>query len=129
MSCLDDFLNLQDVSEIRETVKERIGGKDFEFVIRPLNQDEHSSFQKRSNTVNGKKITFDLGKYNKLVLESCIIEPNFADEKFLTKAKCTSAFDFISKKLPAGIIMDLTEKIQKLSGFESINADIEEAKN
>lgn len=129
MSKLDDFLEMPDVSEIRETVKEVVNGKEFEFVVRPLLQEEHSEFQKRANSVKGKNITFDLGKYNRLVLDTCIIEPNFADEKFLQKVKCNSASEFLNKKFPAGILADIAEKIQKLSGFEALEADIEEAKN
>ena len=129
MSKLDDFLDMPNVSEIRETVKEVVNGKEYEFVVRPLLQEEHSEFQKRANNVKGKSITFDLGKYNRLVLDACIIEPNFADEKFLQKAKCNSASEFLNKKFPAGILSDIAEKIQKLSGFQALEADIEEAKN
>lgn len=129
MSKLDDFLEMPDVSEIRETIKETVNGKEYEFVVRPLLQEEHSEFQKRSNNVKGKNITFDLGKYNRLVLDTCIIEPNFADAKFLQKVKCNSASEFLNKKFPAGILSDIAEKIQKLSGFEAIETDIEEAKN
>lgn len=39
MSKLDDFLEMPDVSEIRETVKETVNGKEFEFVVRPLLQN------------------------------------------------------------------------------------------
>ena len=129
MSKLDDFLDMADVSEIRETIKETVNGKEFEFTIRPLTQEEHSEFQKRANTIKGKNITFDLGKYNKLVLDACIVEPDFADEKFLNKVKCNSASEFLNKKFPAGVLTDIAEKIQTLSGFETLEADIENAKN
>ena len=129
MSKLDDFLDMQDVSEIRETVKETVNGKEYEFIVRPLLQEEHSEFQKRANVIKGKNVTFDLGKYNRLVLDTCIVEPNFADEKFLQKVRCNSASEFLNKKFPAGILADIAEKIQKLSGFEALEADIEEAKN
>lgn len=128
MSKLDEFLNLPDVSTIRETVVERIDGRDFEFVVRPLSQEEHSEFQKRS-TSTGKKINFDVGKYNRLVLESCIVEPNFKDENFLKKVKCQSAYDFMNTKFPAGVLADIASKIQSISGFDSIDMDIDTAKN
>ena len=44
MSKLDDFLGLTDVSEIRKTINVSIDGKEFELVIRPLTEDEHSDF-------------------------------------------------------------------------------------
>ena len=48
MSKLDDFLGLDDVSEVHETIKEVINGKELEFVVRPVTQEEHKEFQKRS---------------------------------------------------------------------------------
>lgn len=129
MSKLEDFLKLEDVSDIKETIKENINGKEYEFVIRALKQEEHSEFQKRSNVIKGKNITFDIGKYNSLVLDACIVEPNFSDSKFLSQVKCVSASDFLNKKFPAGVLADIAEKIQKLSGFETLEAEIENAKN
>lgn len=129
MSKLDDFLNLDDITDTRSIVKEIVNGKTFEFTIRPLTQEEHAEFQKRANTIKGKNFSFDLGKYNKLVLETCIVEPNFSNAEFLQKVKCVSASDFLNKKFPAGILADIAEKIQKLSGFETLEADIESAKN
>ena len=129
MSKLDDFLNLADVCEIRETVKINLGGKDFDFIIRPITEEEHTEFQRRSNVISKNKVSFDSGKYSNLVLESCIVEPNFRDTEFLKKAGCVSATEFINKKFPAGVISDIAQKIQKLSGFESYDLEIENAKN
>lgn len=128
-SKLDDFLNLADVSEIRETIKETVNGKELEFVIRPLTEEEHSEFQKRCNVYNKKKVSFDSAKYNGLVLEACIVEPCFSNEDFLKKAKCISAIEFMNKKFPAGTLTDIAQKIEELSGFESYEVEIENAKN
>lgn len=129
MSKLDDFLGLTDVSEIRKEITVNIDGKDFGLTIRPLTEEEHRTFQKRSYSVSKNKMNFDTGKYNNLTLESCIVEPNFSDEQFLKKAKCLSAIDFLSKKFPAGVLTDIAQKIQELSGFESYEMEIENAKN
>lgn len=129
MSKLDDFLNLSDVSEIKKTIKINLGGKELELVIRPITEEEHIDFQRRSNVFNKNKITFDTGKYSSLILEACIVEPNFQDADFLKKVKCVSASEFINKKFPAGIVSDIAQKIQELSGFESYNVEIENAKN
>ena len=129
MSRLEDFLGLVDVSDIRETIKVSMSGKDFEFVIRPLTDEEHNELQKRCQTIIKNKVNFDNGKYNKLLLESCIVEPDFSDATFLSKVKCTSAVEFLEKKFPAGVLMDIGIKIQKLSGFESFEMEIENAKN
>lgn len=129
MSKLDDFLGLNDVSDVRETIKETINGKELEMVIRPLTNDEHTEYQKRCQVISKKSVSFDTGKYNNLILTSCIVEPNFNSEEFLSKAKCQTAYEFITKKFPAGVIADISQKIQKLSGFETFDLDIEEAKN
>ena len=129
MSKLDEFLNLSDVCEIKKTITVNLGGKDFELVIRPITEEEHTEFQRRSNVISKNKVTFDSGKYSSLVLEACIIEPNFKDAEFLKKAKCVSATEFINKKFPAGVVADISQKIQEISGFESYDLEIENAKN
>lgn len=130
MNKLEDFLELNDVSEIRETIKEKIDGKELEFVIRPMTKEEHAEFQKRCNIISKKgQISFDSKKYSDCVLESCIVEPEFNDESFLKKAKCQTGSEFINKKFPAGIVADIVQKIADLSGFETLDAEIEEAKN
>ena len=129
MSKLDDFLGLTDVSEVRKTISVNVDGKDLELVIRPINEDEHTEFQRRSQNFTKNKIVFDSGKYNNLVLEACIVEPNFSDADFLKKVKCISATEFLNKKFPAGTLQDIAGEIQKLSGFESYDLEIENAKN
>ena len=129
MSKLDDFLGLTDISEVRKTITVKVNGKDLELVIRPITEEEHTEFQRRSNNISKNKVTFDSGKYNNLVISSCIVEPNFSDETFLKKAKCISATEFLNKKFPAGVLSDIAGEIQKLSGFESYDLEIENAKN
>ena len=129
MSKLDDFLGLNDVSEIRKEISVKVDGKELGLVIRPLTEDEHTEFQRRSQNVSKNKMTFDTGKYNNLVIENCIVEPNFSDEGFLKKVKCISASEFLNKKFPAGVLTDIAQKIQELSGFESYEMEIENAKN
>lgn len=129
MSKLDDFLGLTDISEVRKTISVNVDGKDLELVIRPITEDEHTEFQRRSNNISKNKVTFDSGKYNNLVLTACIVEPNFSDADFLKKAKCISATEFLNKKFPAGTLTDIANEIQKLSGFESYDLEIENAKN
>lgn len=129
MSKLDDFLGLRDVSEIRKTISVNVNGKDLELIIRPLTEDEHNQFQRRSNNINKNKVSFDSGKYNDLVLSNCIIEPDFSNADFLKKAKCIDAVEFLHKKFPAGILTDIAQKIQELSGFETYEMEIENAKN
>lgn len=129
MSKLDDFLGLTDVSEIRKEISVKLDGKELNLIIRPLNEDEHIEFQRRSQTVTKNKMIFDTGKYNSLIIENCIVEPNFSDEGFLKKVKCISASEFLKKKFTAGVLTDIAQQIQELSGFESYEMEIENAKN
>ena len=129
MSKLDDFLGLTDVSEIRKEISVKLDGKELNLTIRGLNDDEHIEFQRRSQTVTKNKMIFDTGKYNSLIIENCIVEPNFSDEGFLKKVKCISASEFLKKKFTAGVLTDIAQQIQELSGFESYEMEIENAKN
>ena len=129
MGKLDDFLGLTDVSEIRQTVSVEVGDKTLELVVRPITEQEHSEFQRRSQNINKNKVTFDTSKYTDLILDNCIIEPNFNEEAFLKKVNCMRGVDFLKQKLPAGAIMEISSQIQKLSGFESYEVEIDNAKN
>ena len=129
MSKLDDFLGLVDVSEVRKTITMEFDDKTFEFVIRPLTEAEHNEFQRRCNNIIKNKMSFDSGKYNNLILDACIVEPNFKDAEFLSKVGCVTATDFLTRKFPAGILTEIGVQIQKLSGFDSYEVEIENAKN
>ena len=129
MARLDDFLGLMDVTEIRETVSVKVGDRAFDFVVRPITEQEHTEFQRRSQNINRNKVSFDSSKYTDLVLGNCIIEPNFNDDAFLTKVNCVNGVEFLKKKLPAGAIVELSSQIQRLSGFDSYEVEIDNAKN
>ena len=129
MSKLDDFLGLTNVSEIREEIKVNLGGKELTLSVRPITEEEHTSWQKMCNNISKNKVTFDTKKYNELILQNCIVEPDFSNAEFLDKVKCVDSLDFLNKKFPSGVISNITEGIQKLSGFESYEMEIETAKN
>lgn len=129
MSKLEDFLGLDDVADIRQTVKVAIGGKEFDFVIRPITEAERMECRKQSYVGNGGERALDAGKFQSRVLDKCIVEPNFRSAEFLEKAKCQTAEEFRSKKLPAGILDDLYNRITELSGFGATREKVEEAKN
>lgn len=129
MSKLDDFLGLVDVSEMRKSIPVRMGDKELEIVVRPVSEQEHSEIQRRCNTMTKNKMTFDTGKYNECLIQTCIVEPNFNDADFLSKVGCLTAIDFLKRKFPAGVLMDIAVQIQKLSGFDTYEMEIENAKN
>jgi len=132
MSKLQDFLALPDVTDITEEIyiNERLGT----FTVKPLTEKQWTNYRNRcKGKINKQGMDFDSGKFNLLIIAGQIVEPNFSDGDFLTKAGCSTASEFITKKFLAGEIADIAEKITKVSGFDpetnDINEDIEEAKN
>lgn len=129
MDNLEMFLNLQDVNEIEEEVfvSERLG----KFKVRAMNADEYAAYQKRSQgKMNKDGISFDSGKFSLLIVAGQTVYPDFSNAELLKKSNCATAMDFIKRKLKAGEISELADRICKISGFANdINEDIEEAKN
>ena len=126
---MDDFLSLGNVDDIQEEITVNVQGKALALKIRAQTEDEHTDFQRRATVINKKSVFFDKGKYTSLLLPACIIEPNFNSEEFLKKAGVNTAWELITSRLPSGVIEEISQKIQELSGFDSLDAEIEEAKN
>ncbi|MCM1224401.1 MAG: hypothetical protein NC548_59130, partial [Lachnospiraceae bacterium] len=118
-----------DVADIRQVVKVTIGGKEFDFTIKPITETERTECRRQSYVGNGDERMFDAGKFQSRVLDKCIVEPNFKNADFLEKAKCQTAEEFRNRKLPAGVLDDLYNKITNLSGFGTTREKVEEAKN
>lgn len=130
MSTLDDFLNLPDLSDMTSTIAIEANGKKFDFVVRPISDDDYKEYQRRSQRKQGNTITVDQNKLRTCILENHIVEPNFGDPKFLEKTNCTTSYEFLQKKFPAGVLQDIVGQVLKISGFmDDINVEIEEAKN
>lgn len=130
MISLDEFLTMPDVSDITEEVdvSKRLG----KFKIKAMSAEDFADYQKKCTTgrVTKKGMNFDSTKFNLLIVAGQTIEPDFNNAEFLKKAGCTSAIDFIQRKLKVGEITTLSQKIQAISGFdEDINDNVEEAKN
>jgi hypothetical protein len=129
MNDFEKFLTLPDVSEITEEVfvSERLG----KFKVRAMTAEEHGNYQKRAmGKILRGGADFDSGKFNLLVVAGQTVYPDFSNAELLKKAGCATATEFITRKLKAGEIAELSSKICELSGFESdINEDTEEAKN
>ena len=117
MNKLEDFLSLPDVDTIEEEVfvSERLG----KFKVKAMSADEHAEYQARcKGKINKKGMDFDTSKFQLLICAGQTLEPNFNNAEFL------------KKKLKAGEIAELSQKICRISGFETdINEDIQEAKN
>lgn len=129
MSRLEDFLSLPNVAdEVAEVyVSKRLGT----FKVKPMTIDQHKEYQDRCKgnfTKNGMK--FDNTKFNLLIVENQVIDPNFKDADFLNRANFSNPRDFIKAKLKPGEVLEIAQKICEISGFEvDPNEEIEKAKN
>lgn len=127
---LEDFLNLPDVDNITEEifVSKRLP----KFKVKAMTADEHASYMKRARggKINKDGVDFDSSKFNLLIVAGQTIYPDFSNAELLKKANCATATDFIKKKLLAGEIAEIANKVCEISGFDNdMNEDVEEAKN
>ena len=140
MSVLQDFLadNAEMINAVVEVpAGKRFVGKDGKpilFKVKPVTGEEFTRYQKLCNKMEivGRKqrTTFDSSKFNMMLLVNHCIDPNFKDAEFLKKLNVNTPEEAINKTLKAGEVIDLSEQISKISGFDSdINDEIEEAKN
>lgn len=129
MNSLEDFLALPDVDNIVEEVfvSNRLG----KFKVKAMTADEHSEYMRRSRGKIKKDGTnFDNAKFYLLICAGQTIYPDFSNADLLKKAGCSTATELIKKKLLAGEIAELANKICEISGFDAdINEEIEDAKN
>lgn len=129
MNELDMFLALPDVADIEEEVF--ISDRLPKFKIKPMTVEQHKEYQNRcKGKLKKNGMDFDTAKFNILLVTGQTVYPDFNNAELLKKANCTTASEFLNKKLKAGEISELADKIIELSGFENdINEDVEEAKN
>lgn len=129
MNSLEDFLALPDVDNIVEEVfvSKRLG----KFKVKAMTADEHGTYMNRARgKMNKNGMDFDSAKFNLLICAGQTVSPDFTSAELLKKAGCSTATELIKKKLLAGEIAELANKICEISGFDTdINEDIEEAKN
>ena len=140
MSKLSEFLrDNSDIAtkEVEVAISPRFVDKDgnlLKFKIRPMTNDEFSAYQKKctSININGRKreTSFDGGKFNSLVIINQCLDPDFKDANFIKELGVMTPEQAINKVLLAGEIVELSNQITSISGFDvDINDKIEEAKN
>lgn len=132
MTELQMFLMENPVDNI--TAKIKLGGrlKDFEFEIKPMNNNDMSRYQKLciKNPNSAKKKEFDIQKFNELVVINNVISPNFKDPEWMKSVGVLTPEALVTKVLLAGEISELSEKISEISGFVDNSEELEdEVKN
>lgn len=136
MSTLQAFLNENLVSDITDEVAISKRFKDKEgnllkFKIRAQTTEEFADAQKYAtgNYKRGKELTVDTTKLMSRTVIDCTVEPSFRDADSIKKTGCMSAEQYLNKVLTAGEIANLYNEISKISGFESMQDLVDEAKN
>jgi hypothetical protein len=104
------------------------------FKIKAMTNDEFEEIRKAAASISTKKgkrsISFDTKRFNELVVINNTIDPNFKDAESIKKLGCITPEQYLNKVLLAGEIVELSQQIQTLSGFElEIDELVEEAKN
>jgi hypothetical protein len=139
MSSLQEFLNVNPVDNVTADVaiSDRFKDKDgnmLKFKIKAMTNDEFEEIRKAAASISTKKgkrsISFDTKRFNELVVINNTIDPNFKDAESIKKLGCITPEQYLNKVLLAGEIVELSQQIQTLSGFElEIDELVEEAKN
>ncbi len=139
MSSLQDFLNVNPVDNVTDDViiSDRFKDKDgnvMKFKIKAMTNDEFEEIRKAAASISTKKgkrtINFDTKRFNELVVINNTLDPNFKDAESIKKLGCITPEQYLNKVLLAGEIVELSQQIQTLSGFElEMDELVEEAKN
>lgn len=111
------------------------GDKVIPFKIKVISQETNEGLRKKAsrsirknNTVVG--MDFDTDLYGKLLLQACVVYPNFKDAELCDFYKTKDPLDVPGRMLTAGEYNRLIKEINTLNGFTDDPAVLEdEAKN
>lgn len=114
------------------------GDKPVPFVIRVISQETNEALRKRASHPvrrNGMVVSeeFDTSTYGKLLLQACVVSPNFKDAELCEYYKTKDPLEVPGKMLKAGEYNKLIKEINALNGFVETDNDVktleDEAKN
>ncbi len=112
-------------------------GKPVPFVIRVIDQETNDKLvnQATKKTKKSGMIFQELNneKYMKLLIQACVVEPNFKDSEICAYYKTVDPLDVPGRMLSVGEYSQLSKAIRKLNGIivddEELDEVKEEAKN
>ncbi len=109
-------------------------GKPVPFVIRVISQEINENLVKKATVktkVNGQTVKeLDNAKYSKLLIDACVVEPNFKDSEICEFYKTMDPLEVPGRMLKTGEYAALVKAIEEINGFNiSIEELEEEAKN
>ena len=105
-------------------------GKPVPFVIRVIDQATNNRLLKRA-TIKGKTRKqsdqeLDRTLYGKLLLEACVVSPNFKDADLCAYYKTNDPLDVPERMLSSGEYNRLIRAINRLNGFTDTDDEYEE---
>lgn len=129
---LVSFLAKNPVNEITKTIT--LSGRlaEFELVIKPMTSKEFYKYQQIATMITGgdKKVNFNTGRFNELVVLNHLINPDLKSVEILGKLGVEKPEDALNKFFLSGELSQISEQISKLSGFDTTDEDLEkEVKN
>jgi len=68
-------------------------------------------------------------EFNAALIEAATVSPNWSDKRLLSNLKLSSGREVIKRKLLAGEMMALADKVMELSGFDDELEEIDNIKN
>ena len=112
-------------------------GKPIPFVIRVIDQETNDRLLKRAmkkTRANGRIVQeLDTDKYGKLLVDACVVTPNFKDAELCAYYKTTDPLDVPGRMLTMGEYDLLVKEIRNLNEMigddDSLEELEEEAKN
>lgn len=112
----------------------REDGSPVPFVLRAIDQETNDKLIRRSQRrvkMNGQLVTeLDSEKYGKLLVQACVVEPDFKNTELCEYYKTVDPLDVPSRMLSSGEYAKLMQEINCLNGFDDIDGVLgETAKN
>lgn len=138
MGDIKAFLLPPVMEETKEVViskrAKREDGSPVPFVLRAIDQETNDKLIRRSQRrvkMNGQLVTeLDSEKYGKLLVQACVVEPDFKNTELCEYYKTVDPLDVPSRMLSSGEYAKLMQEINCLNGFDDIDGVLgETAKN
>jgi hypothetical protein len=132
MNRLQMFLTDNPVDNLIEEFRLPGRLKDFPIKVKAITAEQYTEFQNLciENPNSVKKRKFNTKRFNELILINCLVDPNLKDVEWLKSAKCMKPEQLMYKAFLPGEINTMSDKILKLSGFDTnIEEEVEEIKN
>lgn len=140
MSRLQEFLNAHPVRGLTAEVaiSDRFrdeNGDLLKFKIGVMTSAQFEAYRKQAMTMKvdmgsgQQRLDMDLDRFNKLIVINHTLDPNFKDAASIQALGCQTPEEYIDAVLLPGELAQLSQEIQRLSGFKPMNELVKEAKN